>query len=789
MAETMSLARKPAPAAHAEGPGRGPRRTTGRLARRVLASGTACLLAVGVLGSAPAALAASAPHWSVVPSPNALAHPQAQLDAVSCTAAKACIAVGSALSRLDVQVPLAGAWNGRRWAVKAVPAPAGARASSLAAVSCTSPARCIAVGRATDSGGNVTPLAEGWNGRKWVVQAVPVPFSGGSLAGVSCMSATACIAVGQAVGTEIPLAEAWNGVTWAIQVIPEPAGDNNGSALAGVSCTSATACIAVGQFTVGENMTPLAEAWNGTTWAIQPVPAPSGMGRPQASILNGVSCTSATACIAVGANGGATLAERWNGTKWALQRTPSTRARLNGVSCTSARACMAVSVSRTERWNGRKWAVQRTASPARALTRALGGVSCVSATRCAAVGSYTSPVPPAVLAAVQKLTLAEGWNGKSWRVQPAHGDPGTTAPNVLTGVSCAAESACIAVGSYDQDGDLSGVRNTLAERWNGSAWARLGTPSPTAVSSLSGVSCSAPRACTAVGSYFTLHRGHLVKSVTLAERWNGRTWAIQRTPRPSRDLESFLSAVSCTSGRACIAVGHREIRRRGTRATVDMPLAERWNGRNWAVMAIPDSSPSAEASLAGVSCTSARSCEAVGSAGNFGSGGSVLTLAERWNGRKWSIQRTVSPSGGSFTSAVFSAVSCTTATACTAVGQYVDAARVTRGLAERWNGTSWAVQSVPRAVAAGENVLTAVSCTSAAACTAVGYSSPGPGVVALAKRWNGAEWAIQSIPDPRVPGAVGNNVNLSGLSCTSGRVCAAVGSYENGGRTLAERFS
>jgi hypothetical protein len=91
----------------------------------------------------------------------------------------------------------------------------------------------------------------------------------------------------------------------------------NGS-LNGVSCSSATACIAVGSTSTGT----LAERWNGMQWAVQPTPDVAG------ASLSSVSCSSATACTAVGdvlssASGNrVTLAERWNGTTWAIQPTP-----------------------------------------------------------------------------------------------------------------------------------------------------------------------------------------------------------------------------------------------------------------------------------------------------------------------------------------------------------------------------------------------------------------------------------------------------------------------------------
>ena len=41
------------------------------------------------------------------------------------------------------------------------------------------------------------------------------------------------------------LAEVWDGSTWTVQSTPNPTGATSGS-LYGVSCTSATACTAVG---------------------------------------------------------------------------------------------------------------------------------------------------------------------------------------------------------------------------------------------------------------------------------------------------------------------------------------------------------------------------------------------------------------------------------------------------------------------------------------------------------------------------------------------------------------
>ena len=132
----------------------------------------------------------------------------------------------------------------------------------------------------------------------------------------------------------------------------------------------------------------------------------------------------------------------------------------------------------------------------------------------------------------------------------------------------------------------------------------------------------------------------------------------------------------------------------------------------------PQSDRGAGSRLQGVSCTSATACTAVGS--YYNSAGERVTLAERWNGTGWKIQSTPNPTGGQHNS--LQGISCTSATACTAVGNYVNSAGKLVTLAERWNGTAWTVQSTPNPSGAGGSYLKGVSCTSATACTAVGYS-------------------------------------------------------------------
>jgi len=298
-------------------------------------------------------------------------------------------------------------------------------------------------------------------------------------------------------------------------------------------------------------------------------------------------------------------------------------------------------------------------------------------------------------------------------------------------------------------------------------------PQGTALQSeLYGASCTSASACTAVGDYVT----NTGASKTLAERWNGTAWTLQSTPNPSG--ASYLNGVSCTSASACTAVGWYV-----TSTNATLTLAENWNGTTWTLQSTPNPSGAAHSFLQDVACTSASACTATGYYAT--SAGVDQALAESWNGTTWTLQSTPTPSGA--TSSALSGVSCTSASACTATGYYATSAGVYQTLAETWNGTTWTLQSTPTPSGATSSALSGVSCTSASACTSVGWYGVSPGAYeTLAETWNGTTWAIQSTPNR----TAATSSYLFGVSCTSASACTATGydlspSY----KALAERWN
>jgi hypothetical protein len=743
----------------------------GLMSRVAAATGAAViLLATG--GPVTAGVRALSPltpgsGWSITPTPNPRAG-NGVLNAVSCPTRSVCTAVGLHVRKSGLGVTLAERRSGGVWAVQSTPNPAGAAASALNGVSCLSRSACTGVGQFVVKSGAQLTLAERWNGRDWRIQPTPNPpgSSSSTLFAVACPAADSCTAVGTA--NSKLLVERWGGARWRIQSAPVPPGAQF-SELNGVTCTTAGSCIAVGDYinSSGADVT-LAERWNGTRWAIQPTPNPSG--GQFFRFLAGVSCTAPNACEAVGGSDDAgAFAERWNGTRWSLQAVPAPAGAqfvlLFSVSC-AASACEAVGIYQDssgafvtlgERWNGAAWHAQPTPDPARASGNYLGGVSCPRSSDCTAVGQGNGDGTP--------ITLGERWRDGRWRLQ-AVPSPAGAAENQLNGIACPATGRCLAVGTV---GPTRGVSSAEALRWNGTRW-RI-QPIPTVPgASLSALSCASPSACMAVGGS---------DSGVLAERWNGARWRILPAPTPKGAVFSGLGGVSCLSPSFCMAAGAYS-----TSSSPDGPfksLAERWNGKKWAIVPSPNPAGAVQTFLGSVSCTSPSACTTTGE--QHSATGIVHTVAERWNGTRWRIQLTPNPSRspGSF----LAGVACTSASSCTAVGGRTDSAGNPVGtLAERWNGTRWRIQPMPTSPG---GQLTGLACPAQAACTAVGFTFTSSGGMILAERWNGTRWRIQ--PTPLLPAA--HDISPPAVACPARTACTAVGGFENDGPgsvSLAERW-
>ena len=117
---------------------------------------------------------------------------------------------------------------------------------------------------------------------------------------------------------------------WSVVPSPNEGPAPQSSQLFSVSCSSATTCMAVGTYRSRRSPgSVLAESWDGKAWSIVPSP---NVAAGERDVLNGVSCTSADRCFAVGAyfiSLGAkqsdltrALAGSWDGERWAIVPSP-----------------------------------------------------------------------------------------------------------------------------------------------------------------------------------------------------------------------------------------------------------------------------------------------------------------------------------------------------------------------------------------------------------------------------------------------------------------------------------
>jgi hypothetical protein len=517
----------------------------------------------------------------------------ASLSAVSCWSATACTAVGSwqDFSNKQLPAPLAERWDGTAWVIQTAASPSGGPFSTgvFSSVSCSSPTACVAVGTADLS--PTMPLAEHWDGASWRVDPTPVPPGmHGQLGGVSCRATANCVAVGTKAfnaGIPLTLAERWSGTAWTIRDTANPNGAQPGG-LSAVSCPSSWACTAVGHAVTSAHaqgfadfiadQPALAERWDGEKWAIQAVPdPPGGLG----SDLRAVSCPSSETCTAVGqyyddASGqDLSLADRWENNHWVVQPTPNPphtwEALLQGVSCVSSSACTAVGWYTVcpncpqwplaEHWDGSRWTFALPPRPPACPggfcepEGPLEAVACTTPAACIAVGFFISDSGTS--------PLSESWDGSAWAIRQVPDPPGGSGIG-LRAVSCPSAIPCTAVGSYRDSG--SNRSRSLAALWDGNGWTIESTPAPpdgAVALGLSGVSCTSPTSCTAVGGYENVTTrsdpsGGLIYSWisqhTISQHWDGATWSTQAAVDPVGAPFIDLNAVACAPLR-CIAVG------------------------------------------------------------------------------------------------------------------------------------------------------------------------------------------------------------------------------------------
>jgi hypothetical protein len=496
-----------------------------------------------------------------------------QLDGVDCASAVSCVAVGVDGSYLPIEtagVKAGGSWT---WSPSASVTPDGSGTGSFKSVSCFSPTSCIAVGYDSDTQAIYSAGTE--SGATWtwapLNEIAPDAEGYGFLNGIACVSDSSCVTVGLDGNNHSIYASGHaNNGSWSWSSSHAMASaTHNGSSLKAVSCFDTTSCMAVGVdsannpiFTAGSESHA---KWTWTPSAFVP-PDTSVSGYLGAGDLTGVSCPSATACIAVG-------------TDSSLQAFYSVATRANDV------------------WS---WSAAGKVTPdARDQQGYLNDVSCPTATMCVAVGRDTSVHPI--------FTVGTEANG-AWSWTPSTDIASDSSGHGrLDGITCPSATNCIAVGFDGQAREIATTGTDADGTWSWST-SFIVSSDGTGGGYLSAISC--PSATTCVGVGFDAKRAPIVAVATQ----QGQSWTWQRSVRIAFDdsTHGYLNGVSCPSATSCIAVGfdghNRAIYVNGTQ------LAHAWK---WTGSIRVPSDQTGHGFFDSVSCPGATTCVAVGNDGDY----------------------------------------------------------------------------------------------------------------------------------------------------------------------------
>jgi hypothetical protein len=227
---------------------------------------------------------------------------------------------------------------------------------------------------------------------------------------------------------------------------------------------------------------------------------------------------------------------------------------------------------------------------------------------------------------------------------------------------------------------------------------------------------------------------------TLTQHWDGSAWRIVSSPNAALKPNG-LSGVSAISANDVWAVGSSG----GAAGPEVNTLAEHWDGARWSI--VPTPNPGLSNVLSGVAAISPADAWAVGHVAGRKTGNWEQALALHWDGRRWSTVAT--PRLG--LQARLIAVSAVSADDVWAVGVYRESGGNWKTVTMHWDGTKWVVVPSPN-IGAAANSLSSVVALASNDVWAVGSFSG----QTLTLHWDGAKWSV--VPSPNVDGA-GNGLN------------------------------
>lgn len=397
--------------------------------------------------------------------------------------------------------------------------------------------------------------------------------------------------------------------------------------------------------------------------------------------------------------------------------------------------------------------------------------------------SFTDTRAETVTAAV-RLTVVSGGPATWTAAQaPVPADAGSYSPDPsITSVSCGSPGSCAAIGQYTAG---PGVTGPMLLTLSGGSWTAAQTPVPAGATrydlEVNSVSCASSSFCVAVGRYGDPGDTGGGPWTGLLLTWHGGNWSASPAPLPGDAASpSFtnVESVSCPSASYCVAAGYYS-----DSNYLGEGLVLTWSGGSWTAEQAPLPGnvvgPGVDLDHAGVnavSCASASSCTAVGyySDASEHEQGLLLTMS----GGSWSPEEAPLPAGATSGDPGVDAgqVWCSPASFCLAASQYQDSSGNTDSELLTLSGGSWTAEQAP--VPAGGSAadpasISGMSCASSSSCFAVGGYTGASAGEGLLLTWSDGTWTPARAPLP----SSASGGDLSGISCPSASYCAASGGY------------
>ena len=205
----------------------------------------------------------------------------------------------------------------------------------------------------------------------------------------------------------------------------------------------------------------------------------------------------------------------------------------------------------------------------------------------------------------------------------------------------------------------------------------------------------------------------------------------------------------------------------------DGAVAEHWDGTQWNAIPNPASAQQG-GGLNGLTAVSPTDLWAVGQ--QTDASGTLVPLAEHWDGSSWSTVPVPAPAGSKDTA--LNAVYADSATDAWAVGSWTDATGMTLPLAEHWDGTAWSIATGLPGIGYSSDFSDVYAAAPNDVWATVEATETVSGLTAVFAHWDGAHWTTVPVPGPQEYGLEYDYAHISGAG--PGDIWATGSAYNTG---------